>query len=141
MQARLLVIVSLLAAAGLFLGVLGCNKSGKNASSAKDTPPPENLPSLPQQVILDKTDHPVSWGDSRLPEGLSEIEKSQIRQLVGRIPNITHEVLSVSACWDDIPVAVRLRVPEGFVFLVKGDQGVWVLSAVLRVRSAEKGPE
>jgi hypothetical protein len=138
MQTRLLVIVLAFAAVALFVGVLGCNKRGSSTSSTIAPPTLVDLPSLPKHVTLDKTAHSVSWPDSQLPVGISDADKSQIHQLVGRIPGITYEVLSVSACWDDIPVALRLRVREGFLFLVKDDRGAWVLSVFLRVRSVER---
>src|SRR5258706_10904420 len=97
------------------------------------------LPGIPAAIRLNAAARPVVYEEAQIPKFLSVTDKSLILELLGRVPGIKYELLSASACWEDIPVVVRLRVPEAFIFLVKDQSGDWTLGPVLWVRSGTTG--
>ncbi len=121
--------ISLCALCGLFLA-----NYHRGATSDGNVEPVE----IPVEVIGRPIRGYHGWNAARaqepFPECISKDEIQQIYDRLGELDGITQHVFNVDVSWQDIPVALRIRVPRALIFCAKDQTNRWQVIKVFHVR-------
>lgn len=71
---------------------------------------------------------PASTNSAIIRGHLPAGDLRSIAVVVGRIPGISHEIKSISAVWDEAPVAAKVRVADYTLYLVRSHERGWEIS-------------
>lgn len=66
--------------------------------------------------------------------GIDKVESKQIMEAIGLVDGITLNVTKVEHAWPGYSCALRVRVTEGFLILVR-DNDVWTVKAFVKVQA------